>query len=135
MERNGLIRPWYDRALTAGKQWEPSILNELNAADIIVCQLSRDYLFSENCLKELNAAIERNHAGEAVLAAYVLTDCGWKEFRGLSKLEMLPLDGKPLLDWPDRHRYWRAVIDGIQKAVKKFQAEKKSRPGRAGMEN
>jgi len=135
MERNGLIRPWYDRALTAGKQWEPSILNELNAADIIVCQLSRDYLFSDNCLKELNAAIERNNSGDAVLAAYVLTDCGWREFRGLSKLEMLPLDGKPLLDWPDRHRYWRAVIDGIQKAIKKSQAEKKSRPSRAGMEN
>jgi internalin A len=135
MERNGLIRPWYDRALTAGDQWEPSILNELNAADIVVCQLSRDYLFSKNCLAELNAAIERNQAGKAVLAAYILNDCGWREFRGLSKLEMLPLDGKPLLDWPDRHRYWRAVIDGIQKAIKKFQAEKKSRPNRLGMEN
>jgi internalin A len=135
MERNGLIRPWYDRALTAGKQWEPSILNELNAADIVVCQLSREYLFSKNCLAELNAAIERNNTGEAVLAAYVLTDCGWREFRGLSKLEVLPMDGTPLLDWPDRHRYWRAVIDGIQKAIKRFQVEKKSRPGRAGMEN
>ena len=134
MERNGLIRPWYDRELTAGKQWEPSILNELNAADVIVCQLSRDYLFSKNCLAELNAAIERNQSGEATLAAYVLNDCGWKEFRGLSKLQVLPKDGKPLLDWPDHNRYWRAVIDGIQNAIKKFQAEKKSRPSR-GMEN
>lgn len=134
MERNGLILPWYDRALTAGKQWEPSILNELNAADIIVCQLSREYLFSKNCLAELNAAMERNQAGEAVLAAYVLNDCGWKEFRGLSKIQVLPKDGKPLLDWPDHHKYWRAVIDGIQHATKSFQDEKKSRPGRAGLE-
>jgi internalin A len=135
LERNGLILPWYDRALTAGKQWEPSILNELNAAGIVVCQLSREYLFSKNCLTELNAAIERNQAGKAVLAAYVLNDCGWKEFRGLSKIQVLPKDGKPLLDWPDHHKYWRAVIDGIQNAIKKFQAEKESRPSRVGMEN
>lgn len=135
MERNGQIRPWYDRALTAGDKWEESILQELKAADIVVCQISRNYLASDACMAELNAAIERNRAGEAGVVAYVLNDCGWKEEKGLKEFQLLPIDGKPLSDWNDANKYWHAVAEGIRKAVKKFQAEKKSRPGRTGMEN
>jgi internalin A len=132
MEMNGLIRPWHDRAIVAGEQWETSLLNELNTADVVVCQLSRDYLFSDYCRKELQAAIARRKAGEAELIAYLLTDCGWKEFPGLSDFQLLPTGGKPLADWPDSNRYWRAVITGIQETIKKRQAERKARPARAG---
>ena len=73
MERNGLIRPWSDHALTVGELWEARILQELNDADIIVCQLSRDFLASDFCvLKELETAIQRKQRGEAELFAYVL---------------------------------------------------------------
>ena len=79
MERNGLIRPWSDHALTAGELWEARILQELNEADIIVCQLSRDFLASDFCvLKELETAILRKQQGKAELFAYVLKECGWK---------------------------------------------------------
>ena len=101
MERNGQVRPWYDRALTAGDKWEPAILQELNAADIVVCQISRNYLASDACMAELNAAIERNGRGEAVVVAYVLNDCGWKKEKGLKEFQMLPTDCKPLSDWSD----------------------------------
>jgi internalin A len=135
MERNGLMRPWYDRALTAGEKWEPAILNELKAAEIVVCQISRNYLASDACMAELNAAIERSASLEATVVAYVLNDCGWKEEKRLREFQLLPTDGKPLSDWKDENKYWRAVAEGIQKAIKKFQRERKSMPQRAGMEN
>ncbi|HJX84567.1 MAG TPA: COR domain-containing protein, partial [Candidatus Angelobacter sp.] len=134
MQMNGLVYPWHDRNITAGEQWEPSILEELNAADMVICQLSRNYFASDYCIAELKAAIQRKLAGEAELVAYVLTDCGWKEFPGLSKFQLLPTDGKPLSDWNDSNKYWRAVIEGIQKAVKKFQAERKIRPARGTLD-
>jgi len=122
MERNGLIRAWYDRALTAGEKWEPRILQELNTADVIVCQLSRDFLASDFCvLTELESAIQRKQAGEAELIAYVLKDCGWKEVPQLGQFQVLPKDAKPLADWPDKNKYWRAVAEGIQAALKKLQ--------------
>ena len=63
MERNGLIRTWYDRALSAGEKWEARILQELNDADVIVCQLSRDFLASDFCvLTELELAIRRKES-------------------------------------------------------------------------
>jgi internalin A len=117
MERNGLIRPWSDHALTAGEPWEARILQELNEADIIVCQLSRDFLASDFCvLKELETAIQRKQRGEAELFAYVLKECGWKEVPNLSKFQILPT---PL---PERNRdkYWRTVAEELQKTITKL---------------
>ena len=101
----------------------------------MVCQISRNYLASDACIAELNAAIERNRSGEAAVVAYILNDCGWKEEKGLKDFQLLPTDGKPLSDWSDANKYWHAVAEGIRKAVKKFQMEKKSRPGRGMSEN
>jgi internalin A len=124
MERNGLIRTWYDRALPAGERWEESILQELNSADIIVCQLSRDFLASDFCvLTELDTAIERKQAGQAELIAYVLKDCGWKDVPRLKQFQVLPKDAKPLSDWNGKDKYWRAVAEGIKQVLDKMQKD------------
>jgi internalin A len=125
MERSGLIRTWYDRALRAGEKWEESILQELNTSDIIVCQLSRDFLASDFCvLTELDTAIERKLAGEAELVAYVLKECGWKEVPRLKRFQVLPQDAKPLSDWKNgKDKYWRAVAEGIQRVLEKMQKD------------
>jgi internalin A len=117
MERNGLIHPWSDHALTVGELWEARILQELNEADIIVCQLSRDFLASDFCvLKELETAMQRKQRGEAELFAYVLKDCGWKEVPNLKKFQILR---EPL---PDRNRdkYWRSVAEELQRTITKL---------------
>jgi len=121
MERNGLIQTWSDHALTAGEKWEDRILQELQEAEVIVCQLSRDFLASDFCvLKELQVAIERKLAGEAELIAYVLKDCGWKEVSGLNQFQiLLPARGRG-----GRDKYWRDVAEGIQQAVKRLQEKR-----------
>jgi len=122
MERNGLIRIWHDRAISPGDKWEESILQELKSADIVVCQLSRDFLASDFCvLKELDIAIERKLVGETELIAYMLRECGWKNVPKLKQFQFLPEDLKPLNDWKDKNKYWRAVAEGIQGVVEKLQ--------------
>src|SRR5205085_8156529 len=49
-ERNGLIQAWYDGEITAGEEWKPLLEQRLRDADIIVCQLSRDFLNSDFCV-------------------------------------------------------------------------------------
>ena len=121
MERNGLIRIWSDRALSAGDRWEQSILQELEAADVIICQLSRDFLASDFCtLVELDTAIKRKMAGEVELIAYVLKQCGWEEVPKLKQFQVLPKGAKPLSKW-GKDEYWRAVAEGIQLALEKLQ--------------
>jgi len=127
MERNGLILPWYDRELSAGEEWNARILQELTEADVIVCQLSRDFLASDFCvLTELDTAIKRKEAGEAELIGYVLHECGWKEVPKLKEFQILPRDGKPLKAWADKHKYWRTIAEGIQKALP---SRRRARPG------
>lgn len=119
MERNGLIRPWSDHALTVGEPWEARILQELNEADIIVCQLSRDFLASDFCvLKELETAIQRKQRDEAELFAYVLEECGWKEVPKLKPFQILKT---PLPDRKSaRAKYWRTVAEELQRTITKL---------------
>jgi internalin A len=132
MERNGLIRTWYDRALTAGEKWEARILQELDDADVIVCQISRDFLNSDFCvLKELDRAIQRKEAGEAELVAYLLEHCGWREVPKLVDFQVLPRDAKPLSESKGKQdRYWRAVAEGIQEVIKKLRQQRPLRSSR-----
>ena len=122
MARNGLIRPWYDREIVPGHQWEQAILKELEESDAIICQLSRDFLGSEFCMStELATAIERQAKGEAALIAYVLRKCGWKRVPELKQFQLLPKDAKPLREWKDPDGFWEAVTDGIEKALETLQ--------------
>lgn len=121
LEHIGLIQTWYDGALVAGEKWEERILDQLNHADVIICQLSWDFMASDFCmLTELDTAIRRQEKGEVLLIGYVLTDCLWNSNPKLKKFQILPTDARPLDDdyWNNRKfKYWKAVAEGIQEAV------------------
>lgn len=122
-ERNGLIQPWYDGEITAGEEWKPLIEQRLREADIIVCQLSRDFLDSDFCvLNELETAIQRREAGEAGLVAYVLHDCDWKETK-VAKFQILPSEAKAIDGRSNKHKYWTEIADGIKAVVKKLREQ------------
>jgi len=126
MERNGLLRSWYDRELTAGEKWDARIEQELNDADVIVLQLSRDFLASQYCVeKELAIAIQRKEKGEAELIAYVLRACDWEHVPDLKKFQILPPGTRPINKW-NSHEYWVAVADGIRKALETLQSTQRT---------
>jgi internalin A len=135
-ERNGLIQPWYDGEITAGEEWKPLIEQRLRDADIIVCQLSRDFLDSDFCvLNELETAIQRREAGEGELIAYVLHDCDWKETK-VAKFQILPSEAKAIDGRNNKHKYWTEIEDGIKTVVKKLREQqpvRSMREGRRGM--
>jgi internalin A len=129
-ERNGLIQPWYDGEITAGEEWKPLIEQRLRDADIIVCQLSRDFLDSDFCvLNELETAIRRREAGEAGLVAYVLHDCDWKETK-VAKFQILPSEAKAIDGRSNKHKYWTEIADGIKAVAKKLREQEPMRSAR-----
>jgi hypothetical protein len=131
-ERNGLIQPWYDGEITAGEEWKPLIEQRLRDADIIVCQLSRDFLDSDFCvLNELETAIQRKEKGEAGLVAYVLHDCDWKETK-VAKFQILPSEAKAIDGRSNKHKYWTEIADGIKAVVKKVRNQGPLRSAREG---
>jgi len=49
LKRNGLIRAWHDRRITAGKELEAEISEHLESADVILLLLSPHFLASDYC--------------------------------------------------------------------------------------
>ena len=56
----GLVQFWSDGALAWGVRFEERIFEELRAADVVVLLASADYLRSEFCVKELQAALKQS---------------------------------------------------------------------------
>lgn len=57
MKREGLISIWHDNEITAGDTWRDAIFSNLDDSDILLYLVSAYSLASENCNKELAAAL------------------------------------------------------------------------------
>jgi internalin A len=124
MERLGLLKVWSDHAIQAGVLWEETILRELANAELVICQLSSDFLASDFCmLTELQMAMEKAGRNEAVLVAYVLHECQWKRETALARFQLLPNGAKPISKWGSQHAYWDEIVDGIWKVAEPLQNE------------
>jgi tetratricopeptide (TPR) repeat protein len=100
LQREGLVRDWYDREITGGSEWAEQINERLNSADIIVLLVSPDFLASEYCCGvEMTRALEREKAHQARVVPVILRPSEWAT-SALAKFNALPQDGKPVVDWP-----------------------------------
>ena len=73
LKRQGFIDTWSDRKILPGGAWGSEISDELEAADIILCLVSADFLASDYCWDiEMKRALEREKSKEAVVIPIVV---------------------------------------------------------------
>lgn len=78
--RQGLVSEWHDREIPSGKEWAGEIDANLDRADVILLLVSADFLASEYCYKiEMERAMQRHEAREAVVIPAILRPCLWSE--------------------------------------------------------
>jgi len=118
LKRQGLIKPWHDRMITAGDEWKGQIDDNLNAADIVLLLVTANFLASDYCYDiEMTRAIERHEIGEARVIPIILAPVeGWMH-SPFAKLQVLPKDGKPVTKWDDRDEAFVNVAQGIRRAI------------------
>lgn len=117
LERQGIIEAWHDRQIEAGDCWESEILNHLRAADVILLLVSADFLASNYCWNvEMTQALERHKSGTAKVIPVILRPCSWQA-APFGKLQALPKDGKPVVDWPSWDHGFLDVVSGITRVV------------------
>lgn len=117
LRRQGVIRNWHDREMTAGTEWEGQIDRNLDAADVILLLISADFLASDYCYdKEMKRALERHAAGTARVIPVILRPCDWHS-APFWKLQALPKDGKPVTTWGNRDEAFTDIARGIRHAV------------------
>lgn len=117
LKRMNLINVWHDRKIEPGKEWEPTIVRELENADIVLLLISIDFINSEFCYeRELEQAMERHDRGDAVVIPVMLRKCLWQQTL-FAKLQALPKDALPVMTWPDRDEAYVDIAAAVQKVA------------------
>ena len=119
MKQNGLIDVWHDNVILPGDKWRDAIFNNLADSDILLYLTCPYSLASENCHKELTAALNPNIR----VIPIILEHCDWENHQ-LSEFQALPDKGKPISVWQPESKGWQNVVDGIRKVIKGMQSQK-----------
>ena len=117
LRRSTKITVWNDRELIAGQEWDGAIMSELGRADIILLLVSVDFNASDFIWdKELAAAMKRHDEGSARVVPIILRKCDWRKLP-YAKLQALPRNARPVLDYPNRDDAFTEIAEGIAKLV------------------
>lgn len=128
LRRKGVIRPWHDRGIVPGQQWDQVLDDRLAAADLILLLVSMDFVNSDYIWgKELATALARAECGDAsvvpvLLRAVDIEDAPFVHLQGL------PTDLRPVTSWPNRDEAWTDVAKGIRRTVKSIRQRAASAP-------
>ncbi|GJL67733.1 MAG: hypothetical protein NPIRA06_03680 [Nitrospirales bacterium] len=99
LKREGIIKVWHDRKITAGQEWADQIDENLEQASLIILLISSDFLASDYCYdKEMSRALEKHQNGQARIIPIIIRSVDWGTAR-FSKLQALPQDGKSVASW------------------------------------
>ena len=117
LTRQNKIKPWQDRAIEAGTEWDAEIKARLESAGVILLLITPRFIASEYCFdKEMQRAMERHAAGTARVIPIIMKPCDWQD-TAFSKLQVLPKDAKPVTSWSDQDEALLNVVKGIRRAV------------------
>ncbi|EPG5927985.1 toll/interleukin-1 receptor domain-containing protein, partial [Pseudomonas aeruginosa] len=122
LKRQGVIETWHDRRIHAGQEIDTAIDEHINSDEIILLLVSPDFIASDYCYNiEMNRAMERHHAGEAIVIPVILRACDW-HYAPFGKLLGTPQDGKPVTQWPDRDEAFLQVAKEVRKAAENLRS-------------
>lgn len=122
LKRQGLIRAWHDRRVSAGKNIHSNISSELEDADIILLLVSANFLASDYCYdNEMVRALEKDEEGTARVIPVVLHPCDWHS-ASFGNLRATPPDGKPISMFANRDEALTQVAIDIREAVEELGA-------------
>jgi hypothetical protein len=114
LKRQNILTEWHDREIPAGDEWEQSIDEHIEQADIILLLVSPDFIASDYCWgKEVERSMERHKASAARVIPIILRPVDWNGAM-FGKLQALPKNAKPITLWTNRDSAWLDVATGIR---------------------
>ncbi|MEO6039299.1 MAG: SUMF1/EgtB/PvdO family nonheme iron enzyme [Saprospiraceae bacterium] len=121
LENAGRIKVWSDREINPGVDWEQEIVHNLDTADIILILVSAAYYNSAYIHeKEIKYALARHEQGQAKVLPIIVRPVDFSDDPVISRLQVLPTDGKPVNDrrhWQERDDAWLDVVSGIKRTL------------------
>lgn len=119
LKRQGVISTWHDRRIGAGQEFAAAIDAHVDSDEIILLLVSADFIASDYCYEiEMKRAMERHHAGEAIVIPVILRACDWHH-APFGKLNATPRNGTPITQWPDIDEAFLQVAKGVREAAER----------------
>lgn len=109
---------WTDQGIPAGGQWNEDIYEAMEKATLVILLVSVDSLRSDYIRKkELPFLMEER---KLPVIPIIVRQCPWKHLSWLSRLQVLPADGRPLTgrDKYDIEEEMTSIAGAIVKAIK-----------------
>ena len=95
LARTGILEVWDDRKIRAGEDWYARIQELLNRTRYAVCLVSANFLNSSFCMdEEIPFFLQQRRKGGLEILPILVESCTWQAHPWLSRLQMLPRDGK-----------------------------------------
>jgi hypothetical protein len=117
LKREGVIKGWHDRKISAGKEWSNEINTHLDTAKVILLLVSPSFIASDYCWDiEVTRAMQRHEAKEAIVIPVIIKPVDWKS-APFAKLQALPRDGRAVTQWGNRDKAFSEIAQGIRGAV------------------
>ena len=123
----GLIELWWDREMGAG-EWHPEIMNQLDAADIILLLASAQYNDSDNCRIEYLRAMQRHEAlnrGDedgAIVVPIWLRDFTYSK-TAYGKLNPFPAGYLPIDKWSNQDEAFKKVASQLREIATQINSQ------------
>ena len=96
-QKQELFDVWDDRRIEGGEDWFNAITNAIDAGCVGILLVSANSLTSNFILKEeIPRLIEKHGAGKLRLYPIIIKPCNWKTVEWLKKMNLRPVDGRPL---------------------------------------
>src|SRR5262249_37075934 len=120
---------WHKHQILAGSRRQMEIDRHLNTASLILLLISSDFLASDYCYgTEMQRALQRQKANEAIVVPLLLRPCDWKN-APFADLGLLPTGDRPITTWRNRDEAWTDVVTGIRQLLTKtYGADKPATP-------
>ncbi|HYG81350.1 MAG TPA: tetratricopeptide repeat protein [Pyrinomonadaceae bacterium] len=135
---DGTIRkPWHDRLIEAGDNWRQELDAAMKQAEVALFLVSADFIASPVCQdEEVPTILERHRSEGVIIVPIIVGHCGWQHIPWIDPLNVLPLDGKPVMSQVPRDKAWTNVVEGLRQRLenkpprKRPPAKRVSRSGR-----
>lgn len=105
---------WHDKLIPLASEWDEEIRTALNAADLVLLLVSRDFMKSQYIWeKEMLPALARHEAGQCKVLPIILRHTAAWEQSPFGKLQAA-FRGKPVSGSPNkRDKAWKEIIEGV----------------------
>lgn len=119
----GDIDLWSDHEIKPGALWDDEIRNRLADSGIILLLVSDDFFASDYIRRvEFETALELQAQGRARILPVIARHCGWADLPALSRLQVLPPGGRPVLskEWDSPDEPYLKIYEGVKAVVREM---------------